>query len=451
MHLHQVLTGAVNPGDCCYSVGSVNDVPFTAYGSGCDIVILASDFECVQIIPGAQHGNIQVSCVECSHQLGRIAASYGNIVCIFEPVSTNLNKRHKQLNYQWQKTGQFLLSTMAYSLAWDPQGNRILAATERLKLWAPPTGDTLLEEEDGQLTDDKPHPVLNDWKCVWQCKTAATVHILKWSPDGEYFATVGKDDCLLKVWYPTTGWKSAMVIPEVPDRKAPLVHFSFVYLAHPRTVTGFSWRKTSKYMPKGSVCNVLLTSCVDGICRLWSETLLPEDSLLGGQITENSTSYSSSLPHSGQKDKIQHALESIHHLKQLRRGRRRSSALVAHTELLPSQLGSHETHRHITHHANALCHFHISASINPNTDIPAALAGSGLFSPADGNGGFVVHWLNNKDLSFTSSMDQFMQQLRKFSEQHLEHTTDEFRQDGTAKFDFGTHSFSRTSQYHTCI
>uniref|UniRef100_A0A3B4CYA0 RAVE complex protein Rav1 C-terminal domain-containing protein n=1 Tax=Pygocentrus nattereri TaxID=42514 RepID=A0A3B4CYA0_PYGNA len=448
MHLHQVLTGAVNPGDCCYSVGSVNDVPFTAYGSGCDIVILASDFECVQIIPGAQHGNIQVSCVECSHQLGRIAASYGNIVCIFEPVSTNLNKRHKQLNYQWQKTGQFLLSTMAYSLAWDPQGNRILAATERLKLWAPPSGDTLLEEEDGQLTDDKPHPVLNDWKCVWQCKTAATVHILKWSPDGEYFATVGKDDCLLKVWYPTTGWKSAMVIPEVPDRKAPLVHFSFVYLAHPRTVTGFSWRKTSKYMPKGSVCNVLLTSCVDGICRLWSETLLPEDSLLGGQITENSTSYSSSLPHSGQKDKIQHALESIHHLKQLRRGRRRSSALVAHTELLPSQLGSHETHRHITHHANALCHFHISASINPNTDIPAALAGSGLFSPADGNGGFVVHWLNNKDLSFTSSMDQFMQQLRKFSEQHLEHTTDELRQDGTAKFDFDLDEMSDKASEH---
>lgn len=29
MHLHQVLTGAVNPGDCCYSVGSANDIPFT--------------------------------------------------------------------------------------------------------------------------------------------------------------------------------------------------------------------------------------------------------------------------------------------------------------------------------------------------------------------------------------------------------------------------------------
>ncbi|KAF7662202.1 hypothetical protein LDENG_00243090 [Lucifuga dentata] len=443
MHLHQVLTGAVNPGDCCYSVGSVNDIPFTAYGSGCDVVILASDFECVQIIPGAQNGNIQVGCVECSHQLGRIAASYGNTVCIFEPLLTNPNKRHKQLNYQWQKTGQFFLDAITYNLAWDPRGNRILAATERLQLWAPPLADALIEEEDGQISEDKPHPVLNDWNCVWQCKTAASIHVAKWSPDGEYFATVGKDDCLLKVWYPTTGWRSAVVVQDPSDKKPPPVHFSFVYLAHPRSVTGMSWRKTSKYMPKGSVCNVLLTSCEDGVCRLWSETLLPEDSLLGGQISENTHSFSSSLPGlGGNKDKIQHALESIHHLKHLRRGRRRSSALVAHSELLPSQLGTQDihTHRHIAHHANALCHFHISASINPNTDIPSVLAESAVFSPDDGSGGggFVVHWLNNKDLSFTSSMDLFMLQLRRFSEQQLDHTAeDPLEPEGSPmKFDF---------------
>ncbi|XP_054463909.1 dmX-like protein 2 isoform X2 [Anoplopoma fimbria] len=442
MHLHQVLTGAVNPGDCCYSVGSVNDVPFTAYGSGCDVVILASDFDCVQIIPGAQNGNIQVGCVECSHQLGRIAASYGNTVCIFEPLSTNPNKRHK-LNYQWQKTGQFFLDAITYNLAWDPQGNRILAATERLQLWAPPLADALIEEEEEKLNDDKPHPVLNDWNCVWQCKTAASVHIAKWSPDGEYFATVGKDDCLLKVWYPTTGWRSAVVVHDLSDKRPLAVNFSFVYLAHPRSVTGMSWRRTSKYMPKGSVCNVLLTSCEDGVCRLWSETLLPEDSLLGGQISENTHSFSSSLPGlAGNKDKIQHALESIHHLKHLRRGRRRSSALVAHSELLPSQLGTQDahTHRHIAHHANALCHFHISASINPNTDIPPVLADSAVFNPDDGSGGggFVVHWLNNKDLSFTNSMDLFMLQLRKFSEQQLEQTTeDPLDPEGSPmKFDF---------------
>lgn len=33
------------------------------------------------------------------------------------------------------------------------------------------------------------------------------------------------------------------------------IQYSFIYIAHPRAVTGFSWRKTSKYMPRWvSVC-----------------------------------------------------------------------------------------------------------------------------------------------------------------------------------------------------
>uniref|UniRef100_A0A8C1VG41 Dmx-like 2 n=1 Tax=Cyprinus carpio TaxID=7962 RepID=A0A8C1VG41_CYPCA len=430
MHLHQVLTGAVNPGDCCYSVGSVHDVPFTAYGSGCDIVILASDFECVQIIPGAQNGNIQVGCVECSQQLGRVRPYYTSYIYI------------NQLNYQWQKTGQFFLNAITYNLAWDPQGLFETYTLSHLQLWAPPTSDTLIEEEDSQLNDDRAHELmLNDWKCIWQCKTAAAVHITQWSPDGEYFATAGK------VTPPSTHRHTHSILYKRYINICMGVEFSRCAVTAVRCrfssagnaaeilVLPPTLNSHCEFHPclciffilcvchRGSVCNVLLTSCADGICRLWSETLLPEDSLLGGQISENSSSFSSSLPNIAQKDKIQHALEH------LRRGRRRSSALVAHTELLPSQLGSHETHRHISHHANALCHFHISASINPNTDIPAMLAGSGLFSE-DVSGGFVVHWLNNKDLSFTTSMDLFMQQLRKLSEQHLEQATEDFEQEG---------------------
>ncbi|XP_053221704.1 dmX-like protein 2 isoform X5 [Podarcis raffonei] len=427
MHLHQVLTGAVNPGDNCYSVGSVEDTPFTAYGSGCDIVILANDFECVQIIPGAKHGNIQVSCVECSQQ-GRIAASYGNVVCIFEPLGVNSHKRNCQLKCQWLKTGQFFLSSMTFNLAWDPQGNRLLTATDYLQLWAPPSSDILEEEEeddpDLELKEDKIHPVLSDWKCVWHCRTAVSVHLMEWSPDGEYFATAGKDDCLLKVWYPMTGWKSSLLPQESEEQKrtSTPVHFAFVYLAHPRSVTGFSWRNTSKFMPRGSVCNVLLTSCLDGICRLWAETLLPEDSLLGEQICETSTSSissSSSFSRSGRhKDNIQHALETIHHLKNMRKGQRRSSVLITHTEDLPDQLGTHEVQRHISHHANALCHFHITASINPNTDIPPALLKT-AFHLDEGNEGFVVHWLNNKEFHFTSSTEIFMQHLRELTDQQM--------------------------------
>ncbi|XP_061451731.1 dmX-like protein 2 isoform X6 [Rhineura floridana] len=435
MHLHQVLTGAVNPGDNCYSVGSVEDTPFTAYGSGCDIVILANDFECVQIIPGAKHGNIQVSCVECSQQ-GRIAASYGNAVCIFEPLGVNSHKRNCQLKCQWLKTGHFFLSSMTFNLAWDPQGNWLLTATDYLQLWAPPSSNILEEEEEEEeddpdidLKDDKIYPVLNNWKCVWHCKTAVSVHLMEWSPDGEYFATAGKDDCLLKVWYPMTGWKSSLLPQEAgePRKTSMSVHFAFVYLAHPRAVTGFSWRNTSKFMPRGSVCNVLLTSCHDGICRLWAETLLPEDSLLGEQICETSTSSigsNSSFSRSGRhKDNIQHALETIHHLKNLRKGQRRSSVLITHTEDLPNQLGTHEVQRHISHHANALCHFHIAASINPNTDIPPALVKT-AFNLDEGNEGFVVHWLNNKEFHFTSSTEIFMQHLRELTDLEMKKIED---------------------------
>lgn len=64
-----------------------------------------------------------------------------------------------------------------------------------------------------------------------------------------------QDDCLVKVWYSTSKWKfgvSRLFTPPDPSGGSGEgeLAFSFVYLAHPRSVTGLSWRKTSKYMPR---------------------------------------------------------------------------------------------------------------------------------------------------------------------------------------------------------
>ena len=72
---------------------------------------------------------------------------------------------------------------------------------------------------------------------------------MKFAPDGEIIATAGTDDGLVKVWYKTDNWRSA-VTPPGPGKQAQEVDFSFVYLAHPRSVNSFSWRKTSKFMPR---------------------------------------------------------------------------------------------------------------------------------------------------------------------------------------------------------
>uniref|UniRef100_A0AAR2L8Q1 RAVE complex protein Rav1 C-terminal domain-containing protein n=1 Tax=Pygocentrus nattereri TaxID=42514 RepID=A0AAR2L8Q1_PYGNA len=391
MNLHQVLTGAVNPGDNCFSVGSINNVPFTAYASGCDIVILGSDFERLQIIPGAKHGNIQVGCVDCSQQGGQIAASYGNIICIFEPMQISPKEKIQTLNYHWQKTGQFVLESIAHNLAWNPTGTRVLlTGSGCLQLWS---NVNFCFSAEGETSSDPPC----SWRCIWQCKTASPIQLMKFSPGGEFFATAGQDDCLVKVWYSTSKWQSDAVKlfspPELGSQGE--MDFSFIYLAHPRAVTGFSWRKTSKYMPRGAVCNVLLTCCKDSVCRLWAETLLPSDCLLSGLRHNHSSSNNSD------------ALKS-NNMKKL-----------SHTGLLPHQQNKHYTHRAITPHANALCHFHIAASINPATDIPllpsiSSLSGSDEEEPG---GPFTVHWLNNKELHLTLTMEVFLQQIRSSLEQ----------------------------------
>uniref|UniRef100_A0A8C7D4H2 Dmx like 1 n=1 Tax=Oncorhynchus kisutch TaxID=8019 RepID=A0A8C7D4H2_ONCKI len=396
MNLHQVLTGAVNPGDNCFSVGSINNQPFTAYASGCDVVILGSDFERLQIIPGAKHGNIQVGCVDSSLQGGQVRDIVSCVTCL-------------ELSYQWQKSGQFVLQSIVRNLAWDPTGTRLLTGSASLQLWSNISDGF---DEAGEQTDMTIGDPQCPWRCIWHCKTASPIQLMKFSPDGEFFATAGQDDCLVKVWYGTSKWQSGVTkLFTPPEHNAQgELDFSFVYLAHPRTVTGFSWRKTSKYMPRGSVCNVLLTCCKDSVCRLWAETLLPSDSLLSGHTLSH-------IHNNGQRAILLLQLN----LQESWRAPLRGVAQPSLTGRLPTQQNSHHNHKtNSVPHANALCHFHIAASINPATDIPLLPSITSLCGGDDEEPGgpFTVHWLNNKELLLTLAMEVFLQQLRGSVEQN---------------------------------
>uniref|UniRef100_A0A8C5U8D8 Dmx like 1 n=1 Tax=Malurus cyaneus samueli TaxID=2593467 RepID=A0A8C5U8D8_9PASS len=304
-----------------------------AYASGCDIVVLGTDFERLQIIPGAKHGNIQVGCVDCSMQQGKVLFGLGT---------------------------------------------RLLTGSSCLQLWSNVPLENPVDNDSTERTDD---------------------------------------DCLVKVWYNTESWRSAVTPAGAsPENQAKELDFSFVYLAHPRSVNAFSWRKTSKFMPRGAVCNVLLTCCKDNVCRLWAETLLPNDSLLYGG---GYTNWSEAL-----------------NLRHFRRGRRRSGAVVAHTGYAPHQRDPHEAHRNIPPHANALCHFHIAASINPATEK---------------SGPFVVHWLNNKELHFTLSMEVFLQQLKRSFEHHSPETNTEDSNQMDGKSEEGKSHIGMSAPYSSLL
>ncbi|RVE67998.1 hypothetical protein OJAV_G00087590 [Oryzias javanicus] len=380
-----VLTGAVNPGDNCFSVGSINNMPFTAYASGCDVVILGSNFERLQIIPGAKHGNIQVGCVDCSLQGGQIAASYGSTVCVFEPVQPPdwKDAALSKGNCQWQKTGQFVLETMVRNLAWHPTGKTLLTGSSSLQLWSNVEG-VKDEGENGKMKHQMTiQSSSSAWKCIWQNRTASPISFMKFSPDGEFFATAGQDDCLVKVWYSTNKWKSG--VPRLftpPDASVSVqgdLAFSFVYLAHPRSVTGFSWRKTSKYMPRAAVCNVLLTCCKDNVCRLWAETMLPGDSFLSGHFSN---------PVSGPNGETVRCAD-----------RSEKNTQNGKTQGITSQ--------------------------EVNIPLLPSISSLGAVNDEEPGGPFTVHWLNNKELHFTLSMEVFLQQLRSTLDEQNECSNEE--------------------------
>ncbi|XP_064475038.1 dmX-like protein 2 [Ornithodoros turicata] len=422
MNRHQVLTGAVNAGDHCYSVGSVEGVPFTAYGAGCNIVILASNFERVQIIPGYFHGNVQVGCIECSTDIGKVAASYGRHIAIFEPSPILHQSSPHKLDYKWVQTATIEVDYVVTVLSWNLEGTTLLAGGDYIQMWcysAPSESTTIKEEEEGvtfHLGSDAPPrkpslPVEEKslWDCVWKCRTSQPVNFLKFSQDGTLFASAGKTDRLVKIWHESQRGNRS----QNGDKQRS---FSFVYLAHPRAVTGVSWRKTSKFMPRGSVANMVVTSCRDNICRLWVQTLLPEDGLVNLQQIEALAGQTPRLQTQRHRQRIVHKLK---HMKSFNEYKRRQAAQSNDDPketipTLPSTYSVHDFHSFGLQGCGVApgLHFHLAASINAETDIPlvpSLSSSSGARDAQEPN--FVLHWLNNKEMAFSHAAEELIQEL----------------------------------------
>lgn len=276
-----------------FSVGSVEGIPFTACTSGSDIIILASNFFRVQQITV----NSSVNSLDCSTDVGKIAAAHENIISIFEPLPQNqqhlATQQHQQLlpasnstklDYKWIQTATLEPGAPISVLSFNLEGTRLVTACgETLRLW--------FADANSKST----------WHSVWQCETANYIHYLKYSPDGALFCSAGKFDRLVKVWFecitlaeinnsnnnrqltqPQQQQKQATSASNYSNGNEPSptslssVELSFTYLAHPSPVTRLEWRLTCKYMPKGAIANILLTSCEDNRARIWVQTHLSD-------------------------------------------------------------------------------------------------------------------------------------------------------------------------------
>lgn len=175
---------------------------------------MASSFDRVQIIPGATHGYIKISALDCSTDTGKIAAAYEEKIYIFEPtpaIPAHITSSHN-LDYRWVQTGQFHTASQVTSLSWNLEGTRLLTSGTSLQMWREKSQNTENEQISVKFeigggdreakttpTEEKDDETL--WECVWNCQTATAVYHMAFSPDGSLFATSGRSDRLVKIWY----------------------------------------------------------------------------------------------------------------------------------------------------------------------------------------------------------------------------------------------------------
>ncbi|XP_034195931.2 rabconnectin-3 alpha isoform X6 [Osmia lignaria lignaria] len=433
MNCHQILSGACNAGDRCYAVGSVEGISFTAYAAGCNIVILASNFERVQIIPGAVHNYIRISCLDCSTDTGKIAAAYENQVCIFEPTPLIHSTCSHQLEYRWVQTGSLTTDSNITSLSWNLEGTRLLTGGELLQLWHQnivPFQKEHTSTVTFSIGGDAESPAPSDtatgnepgaWNCVWKCRTATPVHLMSFSPDGTLFATTGFNDRLVKIWFENKQLFTSRNIDHTnASQSMGNDSYSFVYIAHPRAVTHLSWRKTSKHMPKGAVSNMLVTSCRDNICRVWAETIPPEvEGLANMSQFEGSDRHGHHGKHRHHNMHKHRFMQRLKHMKTCFHIRRHAKqqhqaghATAPTLPTLPSTYSVHDFHNNYQGTGQYPgMHFHLAASINAETDIP--LVPSLITGDPEREPNFILHWLNNKEMYFTMQAESFLQELAR--------------------------------------
>ncbi|XP_055901191.1 dmX-like protein 2 isoform X3 [Biomphalaria glabrata] len=469
MNRHQILTGACNRG-YCYALGTVEGVVFIAYASGCDIVILASNFERVVTIPGVLRGSIKVSCVDCSTDTGKIAASFGRKIHIFEPTPSNTDSSHatilsgevfpsapksdrqcpsrtkheidKKLDYRWFPTAELDADCYIDCLSWNVEGSRLLTGGEYIQMWefihsAPPLptvpqkvsftlGVSHYDEDDpvnqryvqaiadpDHVNEHQAEPDPGSWECVWKIKPATPVTHIEYSPDSFVFASLGKNERLVKIWYEDQKVSQGLMRHDsVLSPKKNAVHYTFVYISHPRAVTGFEWRQTSKYMPRGSVANMLVTSCEDNVCRIFVETILPDAGLIDLEQFDQAMSSDPKYHTQRHKSRFVQRLKSLKVFHKRRKHTKLGTDGQLNGQTLQNSSSAHDFHKFAIHHngVSPVLHFHLACSINPDTDIPL-LPIVGNKEDVDNN--FRLHWLNNKELEFTMEAEKLLQELHQ--------------------------------------
>lgn len=193
-------------------------------------------------------------------------------------------------------------------------------------------------------------------------------------------------------------------------------------------------------MPKGSVSNMIVTSCLDNICRIWIETVLPDDGLINMTQFDPLASQNPKFRTHRHKHRFMQRLKHMKTCFHIRRHAKTGANNVGVNALnmvancypgpipsLPSSCSVHDFHSYGFHGTGISqgMHFHLAASINAETDIPLVPSMQSHTADPSNQNNFILHWLNNKEMDFTLQAEAILQELTKkvIDEENINSTT----------------------------
>jgi hypothetical protein len=262
--LQQAVTGSVNDYTNAVSVGRAPDGErITVYGSGSNVVVLDAHLKRVQIIKRADSGDV-VAVAVCGAN-ARIAVLYNNDSMVLYEAgllhsttadddgagagaggagagvsaagadAANDNATAEQsakkgghgCPYLWKELEVMpVIGCGGRALSWGPGGERLVVGGARISMWRLKDQINPTASSISTLGIDIDVPESSRFMLAFSRTVATPVERVLFSPDGTMFASLGKRDQLIKMWYarPT----------EFSGLFPTLEQFDFIYLAHPR-------------------------------------------------------------------------------------------------------------------------------------------------------------------------------------------------------------------------
>ncbi|KAL0940804.1 WD repeat-containing protein [Colletotrichum truncatum] len=254
--MRAVLPGRPRSGLHALATGFWDSRHFNVYITGSAFTILGDSNTIIQTIYDDDPSHLQA--VAFDESSGKIATCTGSLIRIYRPFGQSEDA------LKWGLQSSFPIPDSRdviddIALSWGAS-EELLVAHSTLSMY---------------LTTDEPIP-------LWGKALPNPSKLAEMSYDSAYIASVGFQDCLVKVWRRLT-------------YGAEEVRFDLAYLRHPDVVTGIRWRKP--YHIQQTVDNVLYTVCADNVVRVWtgSDAHTPQQLNLWGTVDLNSSFRDQSL------------------------------------------------------------------------------------------------------------------------------------------------------------